>query len=190
MIKAYAVHEPKGELKPFEYDPGPLKDNEVEIDVEYCGICHSDLSMIDNEWGITQYPLVPGHEVVGTISSAGNKVNHLNVGDVVGLGWHSGYCMTCETCLAGDHNLCSAAESTIVARHGGFADKVRASAASVIKLPDTIDKAHFPHPIVSLLKYFLAWSWHRCGHKQGLFSKAHCFKIHQLSIIEGACQTT
>ena len=66
MIKAYAVHEPQGELKPFEYDPGPLKDTEVEIDIDFCGICHSDVSMIDNEWGITQYPLVPGHEVVGT----------------------------------------------------------------------------------------------------------------------------
>ena len=140
MIKAYAVHEPKGELKPFEYDPGPLKDNEVEIDVEFCGICHSDLSMIDNEWGITQYPLVPGHEVVGTISSAGGKVNHLKVGDIVGLGWQSGYCMTCDSCLSGDHNLCSAAEQTIVAHHGGFADKVRAGAASVVKLPETIDK--------------------------------------------------
>ena len=52
MIKAYAVHEPQGELKPFEYDPGLLKDSEVEIDVEFCGICHSDLSMIDNEWAL------------------------------------------------------------------------------------------------------------------------------------------
>ncbi len=140
MIKAYAVHEPKGELKPFEYDPGQLKDTEVEIDVDFCGICHSDLSMIDNEWGITEYPLVPGHEVVGTISSVGSKVSHLKVGDVVGLGWHSGYCMTCDSCLAGDHNLCATAQSTIVAHHGGFADKVRASATSVVKLPDNLDK--------------------------------------------------
>ena len=140
MIKAYAAHEPRGDLKPFTYDPGPLKDTQVEIEVEYCGVCHSDLSMIDNEWGISQYPLVPGHEVVGTISAAGGTVEHLKVGDVVGLGWHSGYCMTCASCLSGDHNLCSAAESTIVAHHGGFADKVRASAMSVVKLPDTIDK--------------------------------------------------
>ena len=140
MIKAYAVHEPGGELKPVEYDPGPLQDNEVEIDVEFCGICHSDLSMIDNEWGITQYPLVPGHEVVGTISSAGPKVKHLKAGDLVGLGWHSGYCMTCESCLSGDHNLCSTATATIVAHHGGFADKVRAGASSVVKLPETLDK--------------------------------------------------
>jgi len=140
MIKAYAVHEPKGELKPFEYDPGPLKDDEVEIDVEFCGICHSDISMIDNEWGITQYPLVPGHEVVGAISSAGDNVDYLKVGDIVGLGWQSGYCMTCDSCLSGDHNLCSAAEQTIVAHRGGFADKVRASAASVVRLPETLDK--------------------------------------------------
>ena len=140
MIKAYAVYEPKGELKPFEYDPGLLSYNEVEIDVEHCGICRSDLSMIDNEWGITKYPLVAGHEVVGTISSIGDNVSHLKVGDFVGLGWHSGYCMTCGTCLSGDHNLCSSAQRTIVAHHGGFSDKVRASAASVVKLPDSIDK--------------------------------------------------
>lgn len=140
MIRAYAVHEPKGEFKPFEYDPGQLRDTEVEIDVEYCGICHSDLSMIDNEWGITQYPLVPGHEVVGVISSVGDKVGHLRNGDVVGLGWHSGYCMTCASCLSGDHNLCSSVQSTIVGHHGGFADKVRADATSVIKISDAIEK--------------------------------------------------
>ena len=140
MINAYAVHEAKGELKPFKYDPGRLDDTEVEIDVKFCGICHSDLSMIDNEWGISQYPLVPGHEVVGTISSVGENVSHLKVGDVVGLGWHSGYCMTCDSCLSGDHNLCSSAQSTIVAHHGGFADKVRASATSVVKIPETVDK--------------------------------------------------
>ena len=140
MIKAYAVHEPKGELKPFEYDPGLLGEGEVEIDVMHCGICHSDLNMIDNEWGMTQYPLVPGHEVVGTISSVGSNVSNLKIGDFVGLGWHSGYCMACSACLSGDHNLCSSAQATIVAHHGGFADKVRANFASVVKLPDSIDK--------------------------------------------------
>lgn len=140
MIKAYAVNEPKGKLEPFEYDPGVLGDNEVEIDVNYCGICYSDLSMIDNEWGFTQYPLVPGHEVVGTVSSIGSDVSNLKIGDYVGLGWHSGYCMTCSSCMSGDHNLCSSAQGTIVSHHGGFADKVRAQAASVIKLPENLDK--------------------------------------------------
>ena len=64
MIQAYAAFEAGGALQPFSYDPGELKADEVEIDVTSCGICHSDLSMIDNEWGFSQYPLVAGHEVV------------------------------------------------------------------------------------------------------------------------------
>jgi len=97
MIKAYAAFEAGGELKPFEYDPGPLRPQDVEIDVAACGICHSDLSMLENAWGMTTYPFVPGHEVVGTIAMVGEQVSHLKVGDKVGLGWHSGYCMTCLT---------------------------------------------------------------------------------------------
>ena len=85
MIKAFAAFEPKGELKPFEYDPGELKAHEVEIDVHYSGICHSDLSVIDNEWGMTQYPVAPGHEVVGKIAKVGDHVKHLTVSQIVGL---------------------------------------------------------------------------------------------------------
>lgn len=139
MINAYAALEAGGAFKPFEYDPGPLGKDEVEIDVKHCGICHSDLSMLDNEWGMTQYPLVPGHEVVGSISAVGEDVTHLKPGQMVGLGWHSGYCMTCHSCMSGDHNLCAQQEGTIVGRHGGFADKVRAHAVSAIPLPDDID---------------------------------------------------
>ena len=139
MINAYAAFEAGGELKPFEYDPGPLGNNDVEINVEHCGICHSDMSMLDNEWGMTQFPLVPGHEVVGSISMVGEGVSSLQVGQKVGLGWQSGYCMTCSTCMEGDHNMCATAEGTIVGRHGGFADKVRAQAASVIALPQGVE---------------------------------------------------
>ena len=139
MIKAFAALEPKGKLQPFEYDPGVLKSDEVEIDVKYCGICHSDISVIDNEWGVSEYPVVPGHEVVGTISAVGDRVTNLKVGQVVGLGWHSGYCNTCQPCNEGDQNLCATAQATIVGHHGGFADKVRASAESVIPVPEGMD---------------------------------------------------
>lgn len=139
MIKAYAAFEAGGELKPFEYDPGPLGINDVEIDVKHCGICHSDLSMLNNEWGLSQFPFVPGHEVAGTISAVGEEVTSLKVGERVGLGWHSGYCMACPLCLEGDQNLCATAEGVIVGRHGGFADKVRANAACVVPLPEGID---------------------------------------------------
>ena len=139
MIKAYAAHEAKGELQPFEYDPGVLGADEVEIDVKYCGICHSDLSVIDDEWGMTQYPVVPGHEVVGTIAAVGDAVKNLSVGQTVGLGWHAGYCNECNHCHSGDENLCQNAQATIVAHHGGFAEKVRAAANSVIAIPDGVD---------------------------------------------------
>ena len=138
MIKAYAAFETGGELQPFEYDPGLLGARDVEIAIEHCGICHSDLSMLHNEWGITRYPFVPGHEIIGTITAKGDHVHHFQLGQQVGLGWHAGYCMTCHSCMSGDHNLCAQAESTIVGRHGGFADKVRANAASVVALPDSI----------------------------------------------------
>ena len=139
MIKAFAAFEPKSELRPFAYDPGPLKPNEVEIDVQFCGICHSDLSMIDNEWGMTRYPLVPGHEVVGQIAQVGAQVRQFQVGQTVGLGWNSGFCDDCAACRAGDHNFCAKGEGTIVGHHGGFADKVRASATSVVPIPDGVD---------------------------------------------------
>jgi len=140
MIRAYAALEPGGRLESFEYDPGPLGDRQVEVDVEHCGICHSDLSVIDNEWGISEYPLVPGHEIIGTVAAVGALAGHLKIGDPVGVGWHAGYCMTCRSCLSGNHNLCAAAQPTIVGRYGGFAEKVRADAASVVTLPDAIDR--------------------------------------------------
>jgi alcohol/geraniol dehydrogenase (NADP+) len=141
MIKAYAAFETGGELQPFEYDPGALDALDVEIDVAYCGICHSDLSMLNNEWGMTSYPFVPGHEIIGSIAAKGEKVTDLHLGQQVGLGWHAGYCMNCRSCMSGDHNLCLQAIQTIVGRHGGFADKVHANAASIIPLPENIDVA-------------------------------------------------
>jgi alcohol/geraniol dehydrogenase (NADP+) len=139
MINAYAALEAKGKLIPWQYEPGPLGSNDVEIDVDYCGICHSDLSMIDNEWGMSAYPLVAGHEVVGRIAAVGASVKHLHPGQVVGLGWHSDYCQHCSSCGSGDHNLCATAQGTIVSHHGGFADKVRANASAIVPLPPGMD---------------------------------------------------
>jgi uncharacterized zinc-type alcohol dehydrogenase-like protein len=141
MIQAYAAREAGGKLEPFEYDPGTLKDTEVEIQVEYCGICHSDLSMLKNEWGTTAYPFVPGHEIVGVVTAVGDRVATIKVGQRVGLGWFSHSCTHCEWCMSGDHNLCLTAEQTIVGRHGGFADKVRAHEEWVIPLPAGVDPA-------------------------------------------------
>jgi len=139
MINAYAVKKAKGRFQRIEYDPGVLGPDQVEIDVIACGLCHSDLSMVDNEWGDSEYPLVPGHEVVGTISQVGTNVKHLKPGDTVGVGWFSGSCMICHACLRGDHNHCAEIEQTIVGRHGGFADKVRCQAVWATPLPADLD---------------------------------------------------
>ena len=140
-IQAYAATESNGKLERFEYDPGELGPDEVEIAVDFCGICHSDLSMWSNDWGISQYPFVPGHEVSGRISEKGENVTHLEVGQKVGLGWYSKSCRKCEQCLGGNQNLCANNESTIVGHHGGFADRVRADALWVTALPEGLDAA-------------------------------------------------
>jgi uncharacterized zinc-type alcohol dehydrogenase-like protein len=140
-IKAYAATSPGAPLEPFEFEPGPLGDEQVEIAVDYCGICHSDLSMIHNHWGMTQFPLVPGHEISGRIVAAGPKVKNVKVGDRVGVGWFSGSCMSCHDCMDGDHNLCAGQEGVIVGRHGGFAERVRAHWAWAVPLPEGVDAA-------------------------------------------------
>ncbi len=139
IVKAYAAKQAKGAFEPFEFELGEIDPYQVDIAVESCGICHSDLSMLDDEWGMAQFPLVPGHEVVGKVSAIGDHVTHVALGDRVGLGWHAGYCMVCDQCMSGDHNLCSDAEPTIAGRHGGFADTVRAEAASVVKVPEGLN---------------------------------------------------
>ena len=139
MIKGYAVTEPKGKLQPFEFDPGPLGGNQVEIKVEFCGLCHSDLSMVDNDWGISQYPFIPGHEIIGTVAAMGPNARGLEIGQRVGLGWFADSDLTCEWCKSGNHHLCPCVVGTIIGRHGGFADRVRANAAWVIALPDQLN---------------------------------------------------
>jgi uncharacterized zinc-type alcohol dehydrogenase-like protein len=138
-FKALAARSAKGRLEAFEYDPGAIKPDEVEITVEACGICHSDLSMLDNDWNMSQYPFVPGHEVVGTIAAVGERVTHVKSGQRVGLGWFSRSCMHCRTCMQGDHNLCASNEGTMLGRFGGFGDRVRCQAAWAVPLPSGIN---------------------------------------------------
>ena len=138
---AYAAPSAKAPLEPFAFDPGPLGPEEVEIEVSHCGLCHSDLSMLDNDWSMSKYPFVPGHEVTGTVSALGEQAKGLTIGQRVGLGWFSHSCLSCHQCLSGDHNLCPTAQGTIVGRHGGFADRVRAQWTWVRPIPEALDLA-------------------------------------------------
>jgi uncharacterized zinc-type alcohol dehydrogenase-like protein len=136
VIRAWAAFGPKGNLEPFEYDPGPLGPDEVEIEVLYCGLCRGDMNVIDNLWGRTKYPVVPGHEVVGRIVQRGQNVTQPGIGQLVGLGWHAGFCNACEYCRAGEPQLCTNAQATIIGHNGGFADKVRAASNAVVPLQE------------------------------------------------------
>jgi uncharacterized zinc-type alcohol dehydrogenase-like protein len=141
LFHAWAAQTAGGHLQPFDYDPGPLDAEDVEIQVEHCGICHSDLAMIDSEWGASTYPVVPGHEVVGRVVAAGPRVLGLQVGQRVGVGWHTRSCMHCRACISGEQHLCSKRQPTIVGRHGGFADRLRSHWAWALPIPEALDPA-------------------------------------------------
>jgi uncharacterized zinc-type alcohol dehydrogenase-like protein len=140
-INAYAANEAGGELQLAEFDLGDIKADEVPIKVESCGLCHSDLSMLNNDWGISEYPLVLGHEVIGTVVDTGKDVTRLQVGQRVGLGWHARACQQCECCDSGDQILCADAQGVMMDHYGGFADYVRAQAEMAVPLPEGLDTA-------------------------------------------------
>lgn len=136
-VHAFAAEEKRAGLKPFTYAttaPGPFQ---VEIDITHCGICHSDLHLIDNDWGISRYPLVPGHEIVGHVRRAGPNVA-LVPGTRVGVGWQRSACLECEECITGRENLCLKHEDTCVGHHGGFATRITVDARFVYPLPESL----------------------------------------------------
>ncbi|MGD0891835.1 MAG: NAD(P)-dependent alcohol dehydrogenase [Terracidiphilus sp.] len=141
-IQGLAAHAAGAELLSYHFDPGKLGPHEVEIAISHCGICHSDLHLISNDWGISQYPFIPGHEIVGKVAAVGEAVSALAVGQRVGLGWQSNSCGECEWCTRGMENLCAAAESTCVHRNGGYADRVRANSRFVIPIPKALESEH------------------------------------------------
>ncbi|WP_035985375.1 NAD(P)-dependent alcohol dehydrogenase [Leptolyngbya sp. KIOST-1] len=135
QINALAALEPGAPLQPFSFAAPPLKPFDCAIKVLACGICHSDLHMIHDDWGQSRYPLVPGHEVIGTVVEVGSQVTHMQKGDRVGVGWQQAACMHCLDCLRGDHNLCDRAEGLIVSGYGGFADHMVVDSRFAFTLP-------------------------------------------------------
>ena len=138
---AYAATTPHSALQPFTFDPGELRPEEVEVKVSHCGICHSDVSMLDNEWGMSKFPFVPGHEAVGTVVALGVEAKGLKIGQRVGVGWTAYSCLSCHECLSGDHHLCATNQGTIVGRYGGFSDRLRVQWTWARPLPDALDLA-------------------------------------------------
>ncbi|WP_426491901.1 NADPH-dependent aldehyde reductase Ahr [Hymenobacter sp. 102] len=143
QVHAWAAQAAKAPLESYSYDPGPLGPEDVDIEVEYCGVCHSDLSMLDNEWGISAYPFVPGHEAIGRVVGLGDiaRQKGLQIGQRVGVGWNAGSCLHCAHCLDGEHQLCSTVQPTIVGHHGAFAQQVRSHWVWAVPIPEGVDAA-------------------------------------------------
>jgi alcohol/geraniol dehydrogenase (NADP+) len=138
-IHGFGVHAAGAQLLPYKYDPGALHPNEVEIKISHCGVCHSDVHLIDNDWGMSKYPFIPGHEIVGTVVSMGADVRNHAIGQRVAVGWQADSCGICEWCRQGDEHLCALSQPTCVGRNGGYADKIRVNWRFAIPVPTVLD---------------------------------------------------
>jgi len=137
-IKSYAATQAKSALTAHTYQEKSLSPHEVRVKVSHCGVCHSDVHLIDNDWGFSSYPLVAGHEVIGTVEALGTAVTHLRAGQRVGIGWASGACMECEYCVRGDDNLCAKSQATAVGRPGGFGEALIVDGRFAFPIPDQL----------------------------------------------------
>ncbi|KAJ7943759.1 putative Alcohol dehydrogenase [Quillaja saponaria] len=146
-IKAFgwAARDSSGILSPFKFSRRETGEKDVTFRVLYCGICHSDLHSLKNEWGFSTYPLLPGHEVVGVVTEVGSKVQKFEVGDNVGVGCMVGSCLSCESCANDLENYCPKLILTYGAKnidgtitYGGYSDIMVTDEHFVVRIPDNM----------------------------------------------------
>jgi len=142
---SFAAYEKGTTLKPFSFTPHPLSADDVEIEIKYCGVCHSDLHQMTSGWGATIYPIVPGHEIIGNVVKKGDNVKEFSVGDRVGVGPHCWGCLEkdCFACTHDAEPYCSEKKETYndqlpdgFVTRGGYGNKVRTHQHFVFKIPD------------------------------------------------------
>lgn len=121
-ISGWAAKEKGAKLTQIEMATPKLSGEEILIEVQSCGICHSDIHLIDNDWMISNYPLVPGHEIIGKVVATGSSQIPLKEGIHVGVGWQRSACQQCEPCLTGRDNMCVEKKATCVDHWGGYAN--------------------------------------------------------------------
>ncbi|KAL4644432.1 hypothetical protein ACB092_02G164600 [Castanea dentata] len=146
-VKAFgwAARDQSGYLSPFNFSRRETGDEDVRFKVLYCGICHSDLHSIKNDWGFSFYPLVPGHELVGEVTEVGSKVNKVKVGDKVGVGCMVGACHSCESCENDLENYCPKMILTYNSiyhdgtfNYGGYSDTMVANERYIVHFPENM----------------------------------------------------
>lgn len=183
-IPSMAALEAKAKVESYEYPVKPLAKLDADIRVTYNGVCASDIHMIDNDWGMSRYPLVPGHEVVGHVLAVGSEVTHLKVGDVVGLGAQAQACGECENCKAGIDNLCPSRKFTYFentidetgehVHHGGFSSYLRTDSRYLFKIPQGYPEKYVGPlmcgglTVAAPLYDFAGGSWDLSGKRVGI----------------------
>ena len=142
-IRAWAAMQPGGQLQRFTYTSAPVAPEEVLVEVEHCGICHTDLSFMKNEPGNIPFPFVPGHEITGKIVALGDVAAQkgLSLGQAVGVGWFKESCLHCSPCLDGAQHLCTTGKGTIIGNHGGFASHLKVHWIWAVPLPEQLSYA-------------------------------------------------
>lgn len=131
-VRAFGAHGADQPLEAMEIGRREVGAQDVQIDIAYCGVCHSDLHVVRGEWVGTNYPCVPGHEIVGRVSAVGAQVSHFQVGDLVGVGCYVGSCGHCEDCAEGQESYCDGMVATYNGRTadapgytlGGYSQKI------------------------------------------------------------------
>ncbi|HEX7518243.1 MAG TPA: NAD(P)-dependent alcohol dehydrogenase [Chthoniobacterales bacterium] len=148
--KAYAASAANSPLAPFSFDRREPTPNDVQIDILFCGVCHSDLHTVRGEWGGTIYPCVPGHEIVGRIVKVGSDVKKFREGDLVGVGCMVDSCRTCENCRANLEQFCDSGvvftynskdKQTGGMTYGGYSKSIVVDQHFVLRIPDKLDPA-------------------------------------------------
>lgn len=138
-IHGFAAHAAGAHLLPYKYDAGEVGEDEVEVRISHCGVCHSDVHLIDNDWGLSKYPFIPGHEIVGTVTEVGARVKDRAVGERVGIGWQSNSCGICEWCRQGEEHLCAQSQPTCIGRNGGYATAIRVNSRFAVRVPEVLE---------------------------------------------------
>ncbi|CAA0831219.1 Cinnamyl alcohol dehydrogenase 7 [Striga hermonthica] len=145
QVFGWAARDTSGVLSPFKFSRRATGDYDVQFKVLYCGICHSDIHMLKNEWGFSQYPLVPGHEIVGEVTEVGSKVQKVKVGDKVGVGCLVRSCRECDQCSADLENYCPKQVLTYGTpdidgsiTHGGYSTTMVATEHFIFRWPDNL----------------------------------------------------
>ncbi|PKA15270.1 NAD(P)-dependent alcohol dehydrogenase [Leptospira haakeii] len=147
QAKGYAAAIAKAPLAPFQFDRRDAKEEDVVIDIQYCGICHSDIHQARDEWGGSIFPMVPGHEITGVVSKVGSKVTKFKVGDKVGVGCFVDSCRECEHCKAGLEQFCETGMSATyngreqdrkTPTYGGYSNKIVVDQNYVLRIPDNL----------------------------------------------------